>query len=269
MYTTERYPAAVLRRAVLAAVLCGAAGCAPEGPYALPDTTLRVPDSSVLPGVVSADGTSDVAVDIGAVRPVTVTLAEVTAGDCGPGDGAALSAALARALPVGTPVVLVRSATPPQRRDTVSAFVHVRPADSPDDAVPPGPSVNEQLLAEGVARLVPTVDHAAAAAPIDAQITTAATALPAPDRAYLPLLATAETAAWQAAAGILPDCIARQRDSDDTGTLAAAVSAAPVAPPVESAGPPADTLRRTDIRIDIEIRRPVRDRPWCRWSERC
>ncbi|MCX4094346.1 hypothetical protein [Nocardia sp. alder85J] len=283
MSTTEGFPTTWVRCALLAAVVGGLAGCAEDGRYTLPDTTMRVPGDPVLRGVVSADGVADIAVDIGATRPVTVTLAEVAAGDCGPGDRGALSAALTRFLPVGTPVLLVRSAAAARPR-TLPAFVYVRPADSPaaassDPAGPTGPSVNELVLAAGLARLTPAVDRAAAAAPVDGQIATAAAGLPAPDRGYLPALAAAETAAWQAGAGVLPDCVARQHDLDGTRAPAPATNTVSVVaahdPAPAAAAPataPGDTVRRTDIRIDIQIQRPApqpRPRPWCRWTDRC
>jgi hypothetical protein len=163
------------RLALVLAVACGGvSGCAQDGSYVLPDTTLRIPDAPVLSGVVSAEGPADIAVDIGAARPVSVTLAEVTAADCDGAGAAVLATALAGALPVGTAVVLVRSGAQPRHGDPLSAFVHVRPARTSVAAAAAGVSVNEALLASGHARLTPALDHGAAAAPIDRQAAGAA-----------------------------------------------------------------------------------------------
>lgn len=262
MSTTATPPTTRRWLAVLAIAACCASSCAQEGPYSPPNTTMRVPDSPLLSGVVSADGRTDVAVDIGAARPVSVTLAEVTAADCNPTAPTALSTALARFLPVGTPVVLVRSGLQPQPEDAISAFVHVRPANSNGAIAPAGPSVNELVLAAGLARLNPGVNRAATADPVDAQVATAAAKLPVPDRTYLSGLAAAESDAWHKGAGVLPDCIARQHDLDSV-RAPATTPATPAAPST-----PVD-VRRTDIRIDIQIHRPVRPKPLCRWTSRC
>jgi hypothetical protein len=246
-------------------------GCAQEGPYAPPDTTLRVPDSQQLSGVVSADGSSDIAVDIGATRPVSVTLAEVTVAGCGSDGLAALSGAFTKLLPVGTPVVLVRSGMKPQRHDMLSAFVYVRRPDQPGAATPTGASVNELVVAAGLGRVSPAVDRSATAAPVDGQVAIAAAALPAPDRTYLSALVTAETKAWDGGAGVLPGCVARQHDQDRAHTPAGAPVAAPATPSTPAAPPAADTpiVRRPDIRIDIQIQREARPRPLCRLTSRC
>jgi hypothetical protein len=245
--------------AVLAAVCASTAGCADDGPYVPPDTTMRLPAIPALPGVVTADGVADVAVDVGAARPISVTLANVAVADCGPDSPAALTGALARLLPVGTPVVLIRSAVPTTAADALTAYVFVRHGHDVDATSPTGPSVNELVLASGSGRFDPPIDRAATAPAPDRQVAADVARMPTPDRTYLPALAGAETTAWQARLGALAACVDRQRDLD----LA-------VAPPRPSAAPAPPTVvvavntNRPGVRIEQRLRHTV-----CRLLARC
>lgn len=216
----------------------------------------------MLPGRVSAIGATDLAVDIGLARPVTVALADITAVDCVSGGVAAYTSGLAELAPVGTEVTLVRSNAPAEQGHDLTAFVHATGPDRPAEA-----SVNEVLVRTGRARLDPPVDHSAAAAPVRDQAAADSAALPEPDRGYHDAIAAAEDEAWHARSGLIGECATRQealdRDSDPPPP-----PPEPTAPTGETPVPPRIEITVQRPEVDITLRPSPRPRP-CEVIDRC
>ncbi|HLS77601.1 MAG TPA: hypothetical protein VK083_12500 [Nocardia sp.] len=144
-------------------------------------------------------------------REVSAQLARVTTfGVCGTEMREPFDTRLAILLPVAAQVTVVR-AQPDEPYSAV--FVHLGAAG--DVSAPPtGPSVNEQLVAEGVA----TIDGARrdSATSYDEQVA-AVRAQSAPVAApYVDAIAAADTLAWENRVGPIADCRARlEREEQD------------------------------------------------------
>lgn len=244
-----------------AAVVAGLAACAPDTDIAAPDTVVEIPPDAVLTGRVSAAGPTDLAVDIGLARPVTVALADIAAVDCVRGGATAYASGLAELASIGAAVTLVRSNAPAEPDHDLTAFVHVAGQDRPVEA-----SVNEILVRTGRARLDPPVDHSAAAAPVRDQAAADSAELPEPDRGYHGVIAAAEDETWQARSGLIGECAARQealdRDRDP------APSSEPTAPPTTTPVPPRieTTIERPDVEITLQRSPSPRS---CKPFDRC
>lgn len=75
-------------------------------------------------------------------------------------------------------------------------------------------SVNEQLVAAGNAVTNPSIDRGRDAAPVEEQVASIRTRVPAQVEPYLDGLVAAETAAWEGRVGALAKCRTDREDQD-------------------------------------------------------
>ncbi|MBF6085242.1 hypothetical protein IU485_28135 [Nocardia cyriacigeorgica] len=138
-------------------------------------------------------------------REYVFWLAGVDTGSCSTELGEPFKLRLAALLPVSSTVTVVRTTTAP----TSYTRVYLHPGASPAPKRPPaGPSINEQLVAEGSA-VLKGLTRGAYSTPAEGQIAAIRAQTEVSIRPYIDAIAAADNAAWEGRVGAVGVCRGR------------------------------------------------------------
>ncbi|MCK0517648.1 hypothetical protein [Williamsia sp. DF01-3] len=118
-----------------------------------------------------------------------------------------LGKAVVEALPVGSHVTVVRTAEKASSTELGDeAFIHLAAPGNMATDTAFGPSVNEQLVAQGSASLMPGFDRAPDAPALSVQIETVRASVPVQSEPYVDPIAAADIKAWDERVGLAGVC---------------------------------------------------------------
>lgn len=173
---------------------------------ALPTTTTDPTKSTVFVARVERATSWSVTVKVDN-RSISLTLARVAAtGTCSMEFNGALEARLTTLVPSGTMVTVVRDTSATANNE---AYLHLAPAGQEATTAPYGRSVNEVLIADGVAAFKPALERKAGSPSETEQVAQLRSGTPPEALAYFEALSSADITAWNIGAGVVPECRAR------------------------------------------------------------